>query len=285
MPVEPPQNAPPYQKILWSDLKPERKLGEGGFGIVYYGTYRNTTPVALKQVKGGLAFGQNEEYEREIEIMAKLSSPYVVRFYGVCIVKAMIVMEYVSNGSLWDVLHSDDCPTWKGRYRIGLDITEGLYYLHGENIIHADLKSLNVLITEDFRAKITDFGLAKIKAGHAKNATTLVGPDQGNVGTTRWMPPELFEVDARTSKESDAYSYGMILWELGARKIPFEDISNNMQIPIAVKNGRRETITSDTPPKMAALTRCCWERSPTARPTMQKAKQELTQEFNSYKFK
>lgn len=102
-----------------------------------------------------------------------------------------------------------------------------------------------------------------------KSASTLIGATSG--GSTRWMAPELFaEEDAKSTKASDVFSYGVVLWELGSRKIPFEN-SRNEAVSRLVEKGKRETITSDTPPSMAQLISHCWDGRANQRPTMEAA--------------
>src|SRR5262249_41445266 len=160
---------------------------------------------------------------------------------------------------------SKESLTWKTRYQIGLDISMGVAYLHSQGIIHADLKSLNVLLDVLFRAKISDFGLSKLKL--TTSASTVVGPS-GNGGSIRWMAPELFtEEVATTTKPSDVYSYGIILWELGARHLPFlNKAPKDIQVPRLLEKGMIEDIATDTPPTMAKLISRCWDRRTDQRP-------------------
>ena len=289
-PVRKEAEPPPAGKIKQTELIQGEKLGSGGFGDVYKGVYKpgngsQTFVVAMKQVKDRLSDEAAEEYNREIAIMAKLNSPYIVRFHGICRATFTIVMEFVPKGSLWDLLRSAECPSWKkGLYQIAFDVTYGLAYLHSQRVIHADLKSLNVLITADFRAKISDFGLSKIKAGDTQSAATLVGASCG--GTTRWMAPELFEYNkgvnkVKTTKKSDVFSYGVVLWELGAKDLPFKDVPND-HVPSAIMKGERPEISRNTPPTMAALIGQCWAKRPKDRPKMEIAKVTLEQEAKRY---
>ncbi len=106
-----------------------------------------------------------------------------------------MVMEYLPKGSLYQVLHdSKETLPWNPiRWDIAIDVGKGLSYLHSQNIVHRDLKSLNVLLDDQYRAKITDFGLAKIKL---ETNSTTTKTKQG-MGTTRWRAPELFKRGAK----------------------------------------------------------------------------------------
>ena len=143
---------------------------EGGFGRVYKGMYLQEYAVAIKQLLVGNFSKETEsELENEANTLAQLRSPHIVHYYGICMDRPYrLVMEYAPHGSLYDVLHSDEPLNWKTRYRYSLDIAMGVNYLHRHRTIHRDLKSKNVLIDENYRAKITDFGLAKIKQETAR---------------------------------------------------------------------------------------------------------------------
>jgi predicted Ser/Thr protein kinase len=266
------------------------RIGGGGFGDVYKGEYQYND-VAIKLLKNQeLKNNVMKEFKREAELMTKLNSSFIVRFYGACFESPhyALVMEYMPKGSLRDVLQSTDILlNWKTRYQIGVDISAGVAYLHNQGVIHADLKSPNVLLDDLLRAKISDFGLSKLKRLISSTptllGTTLTGPATG--GTIRWMAPELFEPDAKTTTASDVYSYGTVLWELGSRQVPFlKKAPQNEQVPVLVANGTREDIVKDTPPTMAKLIGRCWDQRAAQRPKITEALDELKKEFKTYKF-
>ena len=105
-----------------------------------------------------------EEFEGECEVMAKLSCPFIVDFLGYFLEpKPTIILQFMPKGSLRNVLQGKTDLTWPQRIKMATDISKGLAFLHRENILHLDLKSLNVLVDDGFNAKICDFGCAKIK--------------------------------------------------------------------------------------------------------------------------
>lgn len=253
-----------------SELTLGRELGKGTYGVVYQGE-RHDTPVAIKK----LSFNQElkksllENFMSEVTIMANLRSPYIVQLYGACfeVSNYALVMEFCPRGSLYNLLQSDQQLSWPLRYQMAIDIGCGVSYLHNYQVVHGDLKSVNVLLDKDFNCKISDFGLSKIKLN---SSASTIGPAQG--GTTRWMAPELFEEKAKNTQASDMYSYGMVLWELGARKIPFhEKAPREHALPFLLVKGTREDITSDTPPSMAKLIVRCWEQRVDLRPSAKEA--------------
>src|SRR5690349_5045493 len=167
-------------------------LGAGGFGEVYHGTWRHNDVAIKKLLMKNITPESAAEFETESQIMAHLRSPNIVQFYGYAIEpERCIVMEYCPNGSLFSVLHSNQPLEWSERTNIALGATKGLAFLHEERILHRDIKSLNILLTAHFEAKLTDFGLSKLKA-ETKSFNTASKTTKNAVGTTQWMAPELF---------------------------------------------------------------------------------------------
>jgi Protein tyrosine and serine/threonine kinase len=276
--------------IPYNQLTFEKRIAGGEFGEVYKGEYQYND-VAIKLLKNQeLKNDVMKEFKREAELMTKLNSSFIIRFYGACFEfpHYALVMEYMPKGSLFNVLQSTEVLNWKTRYQIGLDISAGVAYLHNHGVVHADLKSLNVLLDDFFRAKVSDFGLSKLKRLISSTptplmGTTLTGPATG--GTIRWMAPELFEPDAKTTTASDVYSYGTVLWEIGSRQVPFlKKAPRNEQVPVLVANGMREDIVKDTPPTMAKLIGRCWDQRAAQRPKITEALEELKMEFKTYNF-
>jgi serine/threonine protein kinase len=253
--------------INYSDLtfkqddKGQRKvLGKGGFGTVYQGMWRYND-VAVKEL---LISNVNDsilsEFQNEAQVMAKLRSDYLVRFYGYCISpKYCLVMEYLPGGSLYQILHSNRSLDWSLRLQIVKDMARGLAFLHSEGILHRDIKSLNVLINEYSRAKLTDFGLSRVK-------TESMTSTKGSVGTVFWMSPELFRRNAKYTQKSDIYSMGVTFWEIVSRKVPFGDAQDPAIIPTWIMQGEREEIPEDCPKKLATLISFCWKDKPEDRP-------------------
>ena len=252
------------QEIRHTDLNYEDELGEGGFGIVYQGVWQHAT-VAIKKLKHQkLTEDSVAELHAEASLMSQLHNPHIVQFYGFCFESPhfAIVMEYMPDGSMYGLLHSDHPLTWDARTLMGIDVGAGLEYLHQQDILHRDLKSMNVLLYQQggaYRCKLTDFGLSKVK-NETKLTTTL-----GGKGTLAWMAPELFERRAIYSKASDVYSYAVVLWELAARAIPFADAHNPALISTWVGRGDREDIPTDTPASLIDAISQSWAQDPAAR--------------------
>ncbi|KAJ9699040.1 hypothetical protein PVL29_007892 [Vitis rotundifolia] len=188
------------------------KLGEGGFGSVFQGTLSNGIKVAVKNLEG---LGQvKKSFLAEVETIGSVHHVNLVRLIGFCAEKShrLLVYEYMCNGSLdkW-IFHGnrDLALGWQSRRKIILDIAKGLSYLHEDcrkKIFHLDIKPQNILLDEDFNAKVSDFGLSK-----------LIDKDQSQVvtrmrGTPGYLAPEW--LTSIITEKVDVYSFGVVVLEI-----------------------------------------------------------------------
>lgn len=260
--------------IAREELTFDQELGRGGFGIVFRGKWRYND-VAIKQLQSSqLSNDTLEEFQSEMKLMAQLRSPNIVQLYGITDkTPYCIVMEYLPKGDLFNLLHSNEELSWEQRARIALDIACGLAYLHKENIMHRDLKSKNILLDNALKAKLADFGLAKIKTASSIKSTGKI------MGTLAWMAPELFKRKAEYTLKADVYSYGIVVWELSSRKIPFEDARGNETLIMQwVSSGERDEIPKETPAKLAKVIQDSWAQEPEKRPNADEVIQQLQTE-------
>uniref|UniRef100_A0A6B2LE02 Protein kinase domain-containing protein n=1 Tax=Arcella intermedia TaxID=1963864 RepID=A0A6B2LE02_9EUKA len=234
--------------------------------------------VAVKILKNFLCQEERLVCEREIGLMAKCDSPNVVKLRGTCLndEKFYIVMEYMSNGNLQKYLEKrknnrTEAPL-KLRYKMACQIVKGVHHLHSKGIVHSDIKSSNILLDEYYNAKISDFGISKIRS------TTLgtIGPNKG--GTVKWLAPEV-ENDAKpTTKETDIFSVGFTLWELMSFEIPFSKCTNKEYLYKITYGSKKEEIPEGTPPVLKECIERCWEKDPILRPTAIELVEKLQQE-------
>ena len=249
-------------------------LGHGGYGDVYKATWHGTE-VAVKQLHLKiLSETAQEEFSHESQLMAQNPFPHIVGLYGICDEEGhkALVMEYMAKGSLRSVLENpNEAFPWDRRWSIAMDIGNGLNYLHQKNILHRDLKSHNILLDANYRAKIGDFGLAKVKLESSSSTKSNKA-----VGTARWMAPELLDMDNPSSpnKASDVYSYGMVLWEISTREIPFKNAPNEMVATLWIANKKKETIPSDCPPAYGEVIKETW-LDPACRPSAEEVVSRL----------
>lgn len=214
--VPAPGMPPPYV-IPWAALRPIKKLGEGGFGIVRLAQW-NHEHVAIKEMKDGMR-GQSERalFLDELSLLQSLKHNRIVQFYGGdCTVgeHCFIVTEFMQRGSLHDCLqHSRDEYGFNGLgSKLLLDAAKGLRYLHSLSPpqAHFDIKITNILVSEDNVAKIADVGMSK----HVMlTATTPKG------FTPAYAPPEIM-LGERANEKADIYSFGVVMLELLVGRLP-----------------------------------------------------------------
>jgi hypothetical protein len=265
----PPASGVLAQKIDYQELVIEKAaLGKGNYGIVYKASWRHGD-VAVKEVLCDLSPNAAKEFEKEVHLMAKLRCQHVVSFYGYCPQPRAIVMEYMPNGSLYNALRKQNLG-WDIRIRIAGDIAAGLAFLHREQILHRDVKSLNVLLDGQLRAKLTDFGLSTVKTETRHFTRQSMAAKSQEVkeaaDTIAWMAPELLKRHAKYTSQCDIYSFGITLWEISSGKTPYSDAKNPGELTKWIENGQHDDIPQHCPSKISTLIEACWESEPQKRP-------------------
>jgi serine/threonine protein kinase len=257
--------------ISFSEIILGQELGKGGFGIVYRGE-RHGDNVAVKRL---LCQTMDETTKRafleEASMMLRLQHGNIVRLYGVSLEPYAMVMEFMEGGSLDKLLYGKAPLGYVLRYKMALDIANGLSFLHSKDMVHCDLKSLNVLLDDRYKAKLADFGMSKIKT---KTATQSYYSG-ARAGTLLWSAPEVLDDERNYTKAADVYSYGIILLEILSRRIPFSFLSGQRALISFVLQGKREPIPENSPQILARLTQECWAQEPEQRPTMVQVVREL----------
>lgn len=255
----------PVPVIAWKDLEQGPLIGNGSFGDVYRGKWKGQE-VAIKALQmKTLAPHLAQDFNSEAQLMWQCQFPNVLRLHGVCLEPghSAMVLELM-RGSLYQWLHSGEQISMNLRWQVALDIAKGIADLHARSILHRDLKSFNVLLDSQYHAKISDFGLARLKL--ESRSTSTARTSSHAVGTVRWRAPELFKRNAQATAANDIYSYGIVLWELLTGKIPFSDAQDEVTVMGWVKDGEKETIPPDCPPIWKEIIEACWQ-APEKRPT------------------
>ncbi|KAM1513653.1 hypothetical protein FF2_024910 [Malus domestica] len=208
----------------------DNKLGEGGFGSVYWGQLWDGSQIAVKRLKVW-SDKADMEFAVEVEILARVRHKNLLSLRGYCAEgqERLIVYDYMPNLSLLSHLHgqhSAECLLdWTRRMNIAIGSAEGVVYLHHHatpHIIHRDIKASNVLVDSDFQAQVADFGFAKLIPDGATHVTTRVK------GTLGYLAPE-YAMLGKASESCDVYSFGILLLELASGKKPIEKVSQGMK--------------------------------------------------------
>ncbi|KAK4563523.1 hypothetical protein RGQ29_005872 [Quercus rubra] len=204
-----------------SNFAEENKLGQGGFGPVYKGYLKVINSyVAIKRVSGGSAQG-TKEYISEVRIIGQLRHRNLVQLIGWCHEQndLLLIYEFMSNGSLdLHLFKGKSLLTWVERYNIARGLASALQYLHEEweqCVLHRDIKPSNILLDSNLNAKLGDFGLARL-VDHVKGSQTTA-----LAGTWGYLAPECI-MSGRASKETDVYSFGIVVLEIACGRKPAE---------------------------------------------------------------
>ena len=236
-----------------------------------------------------------EEFQSELSVWCNLKHPCVVQFYGYTTLPTVcIVQEFIDGGDLYGLLESDKSLNYIDNTQIASDIAQGVNYLHTRTppIMHrksrleaaqctwvklwyrrlsvtlttectGDLKSLNVLVaseTDGRICKIADFGLSRAKETMMGDTVKMT-----QAGTPYWTAPEIFN-DSSYNEKADVYSFAMIMYEIWARRMPWEGMAP-MQVAIKVCHEKaRPEILVEMEPEVQALMERCWDQEPKLRP-------------------
>ncbi|CDP06699.1 unnamed protein product [Coffea canephora] len=193
----------------------ERKVGSGGFGVVYYGKLKEGKEIAVKVLTNN-SFQGKREFSNEVALLSRIHHRNLVQFLGYCQEegKSILVYEFMHNGTLKEHLYGpithERRISWIKRLEIAEDAAKGIEYLHTgctPSIIHRDVKTSNILLDKDMRAKVSDFGLSKLAVDGASHVSSIVR------GTVGYLDPEYY-ISQQLTDKSDVYSFGVILLEL-----------------------------------------------------------------------
>uniref|UniRef100_A0A8D0BVR3 Receptor-interacting serine/threonine-protein kinase 2 n=1 Tax=Salvator merianae TaxID=96440 RepID=A0A8D0BVR3_SALMN len=267
-----------------------RFISRGAYGTVSSARHADwRVPVAIKCLQGPLLDSDRENLLKEAEILHQARFSYILPILGICNEPEFlgIVTEYMPNGSLNQLLHAKNTYpdiAWSLRFRILYEIALGVNYLHNMNppLLHHDLKTQNILLDNDFHAKIADFGLSKWRMVSMSLSRGEKSMPEG--GTIIYMPPEDYDFNqkSRATVKHDIYSYAIIMWEVMSRKQPFEDVINPLQIMYSVSQGKRpdtgeEYLPLEVPHRamILSLIESGWAQNPDDRPSFSRCLIEL----------
>ena len=264
------------QRVLSGRYELEEKIGSGGMAEVYKAHDRLLArPVAIKILHEAYRSDMEfiERFHREAKSAARLSHPNIVSIYDVGVAgnDHYIVMEYVQGSTLKKKIQDEGPLDILTATRIAKDIANGLTHAHANNIVHCDIKPHNILMADDGRAKITDFGIARA----VTESTLTYGGSV--VGSVHYFSPEQARGGAITPK-SDVYSLGIVLYEMLTNHLPF---TGENPVAIAMKHIEEEPISPSRyrpqiPPMLEAIVCRAMSKSPEIRPSSFELVQELS---------
>ncbi|PBK98525.1 kinase-like protein [Armillaria gallica] len=242
-------------------------FARGHFGDLWKGEVGGTE-VAIKQ--GRIFTGENnvkKKMTREAIIWGQCDHPNVLPFYGIYCDPGpssyCLVSPFMTNGPLRQYLSNVDNPD---RHSLALDITRGMNYLHKLFLVHGDLKGDNILITDDHRAVIADFGISFVMG------ITFFGTSSSSRkgGTVKWQPPEVLN-GSPNSLSADVYSLACVYFEVFDGSMPWSDLNDGaviMNVSVRKKHPSRPKHLAKTDLWWELMVRC-WAYEPSDRPTLQ----------------
>ena len=252
--------------IIAGRYRVERLIGQGGIGQVFYGTDLQTGgPVAVKALKPNVVEKNPnllERFRREGLALKELNHPNIVKMLAAIEEddEHYIVMEYVSGGSLYDMLKQQGKLPIERVLYIALDLCDALTRAHRLKIIHRDIKPANVLLAPDGTPRLTDFGAAR------QEKLDHLTKEGGVIGTVSYLSPEACKgepVDART----DIWSFGIMLYEMLTGQRPFDRVETLATVIAIVKEPLPDLVAlwPDAPPKLVSLLYRMLEKDPEQR--------------------
>jgi hypothetical protein len=264
------------------EIEMGKQLGQGAFGVVYKGQWDHKT-VAVKQVKASNIIGGDKaiaEFEAEVSQMA--STAYhenLVQLYGVTTLEngdMAAVVEFCAQGSLVDALYGSEKKvrewTLSELFSVAHGAACGVAHLHRQGVIHRDIAARNVLLAgkRDLIAKVADFGMARLLNESVYDEQTTLNA----VGPLKWMAPEQMERRAY-SRASDVFAFGVLLYEIFKREVPWQGVSNIVTAAKVMRGERMDVSSRKIPHEVAALMLECWAHEPDKRPSMKHVQRVL----------
>ncbi|KAG9404120.1 hypothetical protein AC1031_005659 [Aphanomyces cochlioides] len=282
-------------RIPQQDIQNISLLVKGGYGVVFHATF-GKIDVAMKQLLPSKAKDPNaiQDFMNEIRLCARLEHPKIVKFVGISwstLQDLAVLSEFMTNGDVTGLIRKERkkpenqrmvqwFPRGYGgpsKTAIAADVIDALVYLHSfqPTVIHRDLKSKNVLLSDTWEAKLSDFGISRV--------TSLEESMTSNIGTVAWIAPEVL-TGGRYTEKADIYSFGVLLSELDTLQVPYAEMLgkstengfSNARLAMMVSEGSlKPSFTEGMPEKLLSIAHACLSFQDVERPSAMQLSYQL----------
>ncbi|XP_067105721.1 insulin-like growth factor 1 receptor isoform X1 [Osmerus mordax] len=291
---------PDEWEVAREKITMNKELGQGSFGMVYEGMAKGVvkddpeTRVAIKTVNETASMRERIEFLNEASVMKEFNCHHVVRLLGVVSQgqPTLVIMELMTRGDLKSHLRSLRSkeptssalclPPLKKMIQMAGEIADGMSYLNANKFVHRDLAARNCMVAEDFTVKIGDFGMTRdiYETDYYRKGGKGLLP-------VRWMSPESLK-DGVFTTNSDVWSFGVVLWEIGTlAEQPYQGMSNEQVLRFVMEGGLLDK-PDNCPDMLFELMRMCWQYNPKMRPSfleiINSIKEDLDPPFREMSF-
>ncbi|ELP89915.1 protein serine/threonine kinase, putative [Entamoeba invadens IP1] len=272
-------------KLNYRELEETKKIGEGSFGIVYKGLFKEKI-VAIKKLKNANTTKQAlDEFDKEVSMLDKFRNDFVIHFYGACYIPSHICMvtEFAEHGSLADMIYKEKEIDLKMKIKFMLDCGRGVAYLHENGILHRDIKPDNILVItleKNIKAngKLTDFGSSRNINMLMTNMTFTKG-----VGTPKYMAQEILNKQ-HYKKSADVFSLAVTFYEtlVWGEIYPSSMFKHAWSIADFVSEGKRRQCLENMNQDAYDIINKMWDPKQENRPTINTSVDSMQQLFNTH---
>ncbi|XP_035593628.1 mixed lineage kinase domain-like protein isoform X4 [Oncorhynchus keta] len=252
---------------------PKEPILKNDNSVLYKGEYNKFT-VAIKRYTYPRSTSPSQLrsiFKKEVETMKRFESPNILRMFGICVQQEggpnpnyLIVMEFCEKGSLREVLDSQSKLPWDRRARMSLDAAQGLYRLHQSEKkfqVHGCINSRKFLVDTGYRVKLGGLELVKTETSLKKSK------DRKSCSLCYSSPEQLENINNPYNKACEMYSFGIVLWEIATREIPFRDCLPEEVLKRVSKDKYTEPLPEDSPKQLGELINACRSYDSFHRPT------------------
>ena len=247
-----------------TELEHGELLGKGSFAEVYKGWWRR--PVAIKKFRNLARQEQLDSFGRETRILRMMNHVGIARFCGIHtdLPNLSFLLECVDGSSIHEICHADKERPLHEKEAMGLclQLSEVMCYVHSRDVVHRDLKPTNVLVSSKGMVKLIDFGLAH------QGDPSQIPKHSIMAGTPVYLPPEVLREEC-VSTALDVYSFGIIVWEMVSRALPFQGLTLKQMLAAVTQDNARPEIPLHCSPGMQAIIQSCWHADLHQRPSFE----------------